>query len=608
MNNPVLLLRNFYENPYITQRQIATELDVSLGTVNNLISSAEAEGLIIKTVINEKNGVQVTKKGMTELEKHRADRAVILAAGFGSRFVPLTWETPKGLLPVFGERMLERQIRQLNEAGITDIYVMVGYLKEKFEYLRDKFGVKLIYNPEYDRKNTISTLHYAKDVFSGHNTYLLNSDNWLRDNIYHTYEPDSWYSAVYMNGRTGEWCLEFNRKHLITDVEIGGEDSWVMYGPIFFSKEFSEKFFPVLDKYYEAPGTEQDYWENVYVDWIKGSSRICHLKSKECPELYANLRPDNQVYEFENLKELRAFDDNYLRTSNNEAMRIIAETLHVPESEIKDIRNLKAGMTNRSFGFTVDGKEYICRVPGEGSNQLVNRHDEYENILAVRNLGITENILYYNPDTGYKISGYYTDAVTADIDNDEDMRKCMEMLKRLHNSGVRVAHRFDIGERIAFYERLCMTHGGVPYEDYPQVRENSVRLLDKLSSLGRPEVLAHVDSVKDNFLFVNSHKELKLIDWEYAGMADPLIDIAMCSIYSYFDKVQADHLTDLYFGESVPGEQERGIVYAYMALGGLLWALWAVYKSQLGVNFGEYTLIQYRYAKDFYAEAMSRLT
>ena len=608
MNNPVLLLRNFYENPYITQRQIATELDVSLGTVNNLISSAEAEGLIIKTVINEKNGVQVTKKGMTELEKHRADRAVILAAGFGSRFVPLTWETPKGLLPVFGERMLERQIRQLNEAGITDIYVMVGYLKEKFEYLRDKFGVKLIYNPEYDRKNTISTLHYAKDVFSGHNTYLLNSDNWLRDNIYHTYEPDSWYSAVYMKGRTGEWCLEFNKKHLITDVEIGGEDSWVMYGPIFFSKEFSEKFFPVLEKYYEAPGTEQDYWENVYVDWIKGSSRICHLKSKACPELYANLRPDNQVYEFENLEELRAFDDNYLRTSNNEAMRIIAETLHVPESEIKDIRNLKAGMTNRSFGFTVDGKEYICRVPGEGSNQLVNRHDEYENILAVRNLDITENILYYNPDTGYKISGYYTDAVTADIDNDEDMRKCMEMLKRLHNSGVSVAHRFDIGERITFYERLCMTHGGVPYEDYPQVRENSVRLLDKLSSLGRPEVLAHVDSVKDNFLFVNSHKELRLIDWEYAGMADPLIDIAMCSIYSYFDKVQADHLTDLYFGESVPGEQERGIVYAYMALGGLLWALWAVYKSQLGVNFGEYTLIQYRYAKDFYAEAMSRLT
>ena len=139
------------------------------------------------------------------------------------------------------------------------------------------------------------------------------------------------------------------------------------------------------------------------------------------------------------------------------------------------------------------------------------------------------------------------------------------------------------------------------------MREDSVKLLDKLESLDRPEKLAHVDSVKDNFLFINNHKDLKLIDWEYAGMADPLIDIAMCSIYSYFNKAQADHLTDLYFGKETPSEQERGIVYAYMALGGLLWALWAVYKSQLGVNFGEYTLIQYRYAKDFYKEAMSRL-
>lgn len=85
-------------------------------------------------------------------KRHKVDGALIIAAGFGSRFVPLTFETPKGLLEVFGERMIERQIRQLHEVGITDITIVVGYLKEKFEYLIDKYDVKLLYNPEYSSK------------------------------------------------------------------------------------------------------------------------------------------------------------------------------------------------------------------------------------------------------------------------------------------------------------------------------------------------------------------------------------------------------------------------------------------------------------------------
>ena len=130
------------------------------------------------------------------------DSAVILAAGFGSRFVPLTFETPKGLLEVYGERMIERQIKQLHEAGVTDITIVVGYLKEKFEYLIDKFGVKLLYNPEYHNKNTLTTLYRARECFIGRNTYLLSSDNWMRSNMYHTYECGAWYSSVFMKGET----------------------------------------------------------------------------------------------------------------------------------------------------------------------------------------------------------------------------------------------------------------------------------------------------------------------------------------------------------------------------------------------------------------------
>jgi len=603
MYNKLLILRNIYENPRITQRKLAGLLDVSLGTVNNLLDSCTGEGLILR----ERSAMSVTAAGMDMLEAHRVEAAVIFAAGFGSRFVPLTLETPKGLLPVFGERMLERQIRQLHEAGITEIYIMVGYLKEKFEYLTDKYGVKLIYNPEYASKNNLSTFYRAREIFLSRNCYLLASDNWLRDNMFHAYEPDSWYSCAYAEGKTGEWCITANRKHQITDIRIGGADAWTMIGPAYLTREFSQKFVAAADEYYNSPGTEQDYWETVYMDWLHGSQRIADLKASGCPVMYANCQPDGEIHEFECLEELRAFDTSYLTSSDSEAMALISSVLDVPESEITGIRNIKAGMTNRSFAFRVRGRDYICRVPGEGTDRLVSRAQEHEIIGLVRDLSFTENIIYHSAGTGYKISEFYPDARQADKHSDSDMKQCMEMLCALHSSGLSADHDFDIGERLRFYEDLCLNTGGIPYEDYDTVRTHSFELLDKLAALGRGHTLCHIDSNPDNCLFINGDTELKLIDWEYAGMADPLIDIAMTCIYSYYNKEETDKLIGFYFGECAPAITDRGIVYAYMALGGLLWALWAIYKEHLGVDFGEYTLIQYRYAKDFYREAMAIL-
>jgi len=603
MYNTLLILRNIYENPGITQRKLAELLGVSLGTINNLIENCTSEGLILK----KKSAIKVTDSGMAMLESRKVDAAVIFAAGFGSRFVPLTLETPKGLLPVFGERMLERQIRQLNEVGVTEIYVMVGYLKEKFEYLIDKFGVKLIYNPEYATKNNLSTFLCAGDIFAAKNCYLLPSDNWLKDNMFHTYEPDSWYSCAYADGKTKEWCITTNKKQQITDIQIGGADAWTMIGPAYLTKEFSQKFITVAEQYYNAPGTEQDYWETILVDWLHGNKSVVNLKASECPVMYANCRPDGEIHEFECLEELRAFDDYYMTKSDSEAMTLISSVLNVPESAITAIKNIKSGMTNRSFAFTVDGRQYICRVPGEGTGQLVNRAEEHESIELVKDLPFTENIIYHSADTGYKISEFYPDAREADKNNDDDMRMCMSMIRSLHRSGLTVGHDFDIAERLRFYENLCLKSGGVLYEDYDTVRAHSLELLSKLSRLNRKKTLCHIDSNPDNCLFINRDRELKLIDWEYSGMADPLIDIAMTCIYSYYDKPQTDKMMGFYFGACAPSDTEKGIVYAYMALGGLLWALWAIYKEHLGVNFGEYTLIQYRYAKDFYREAVNLL-
>ena len=589
------ICREIYEHPDISQRELASKLFLSVGSINLLLNKAKELGLVIS---QRNSGYALTNEGRAYLNPFKVESAVILAAGFGSRFVPLTYETPKGLLPVLGEPMIERQIKQLHEVGIEDITIIVGYLKESFDYLVDKYNVRLLYNPEYSSKNTLASVYHAKEIFKNKNTYLLSSDNWLRENMFHAFEPYSWYSCAYSSGETKEWCLSYNKKGEITGVHVGGSNSWYMYGPVYLTKEFSRDFLPALEHYYHTSGTEQLYWEQVYVDMLEKAPLASGFS---IPKLYINRQPENQVYEFENLEELRAFDTSYNTSSGSSALRLIAKVFDVPESSISGLRTLKAGMTNQSFLFCVDGCDYICRIPGPGTQMLINRRDEYNNYQAVAPLDITEQVIYFDAETGYKISKYYENSKNSDARNWDEVRQCMKLLHRLHESGIKADHDFDIRERINFYEKLCVDNGEIPYKDYPTVRWHMNELLDMLDSFNHSKCFCHIDSVADNFLFVlNGDKyEIKLIDWEYAGMADPMIDIAMCAIYSYYNKEEADRLIEIYLGR-VPTAEERKTVYAYMALGGFLWALWAIYKQELGEEFGEYTLIMYRYAKDYY--------
>ena len=645
MDRKVYILRKIFEQTKassgrkLTQRELASVAGVSLGKANKLLTECREQGLLEP---DRELGYRLTKAGLSYLEPYKVEKAVILAAGFGSRFVPLTYETPKGLLSVFGEPMIERQIKQLQRAGIRDITIMVGYLKEKFDYLTDLYGVKLRYNPEYAVKNTISTVFYAADEFLGHNTYILNSDNWIREEIYHLYEPAAWYSAQHSEGPTSEWVLETDGKGRITDTYAGGMDCDYMYGPAYFSRKFSEVFIPALKAYHELPGTEQYYWEHVLMEMLEGRAakraaayfgRKPGMERWKDVEMYINLLPPDTVYEFENLEELRLFDPKYENDSGSEAMQLVSRVFEVPESDIIRIKRLKAGMTNNSWLFSVHGEDFICRIPGEGTEKLINRHQEKAVYDAIGSLDISEELIYLDEDRGYKISRFYKDSRNADSKDPADMRYCMRKLRLLHESGAKVNHVFDIAERIRYYEMLCAQSSGVPafkdipangdagrvptdeelsgaipFSDYAEIRRKKDKLCAYVESLDRELRLSHIDSVPDNFIMLPGCElpdggrdlgSIRLIDWEYAGMCDPLMDIGMCAIYSYMDEDAARQLSEFYFDRE-PSPMEQNLIWAYMALGGLLWALWGVYKENLGVQFTDYTLKMYRYFKDFY--------
>lgn len=226
------------------------------------------------------------------------DNAIILAAGFASRFVPLSLTTPKGLFKVRGEVLIERQIRQLQDAGISEIIVVTGYMQESFQYLTDKFGVKLVYNEVFETRNNHSSIWAAREYLG--NSYICSSDNYFTENVFSQNALHPYYAALYADGRTDEYCLTTDATGRITDVIIGGSSSWYMLGHVLWDNDFSQSFTKILEKEYHLLGTAGKLWEQIYME---------HL---DVLTLYIKKYAIDTIYEFDSLDELRLFDPSYL--------------------------------------------------------------------------------------------------------------------------------------------------------------------------------------------------------------------------------------------------------------------------------------------------------
>lgn len=267
--------------------------------------------------------------------------AVIMAAGMSSRFVPLSSEKPKGLLKVKGEILIERQIRQLLEAGIRDITVVTGYMADKFAYLSAKFGVSLVHNPDYERYNNTSSVIRVLDRLG--NTFLCSSDNYFPQNVFTDNPGQSYYSSLYAEGPTTEYCISTDEEDNITGVCVGGRDSLYMIGHVYLDADFGPKFARILENEYLREETRREYWEDVY---------IRHLK--ELPPMKARRYKDDEIAEFDTLDELRLFDKSYITDTRSSVIKAIARRLGVEESELHDFRKREIP---GSFSFEApDGK------------------------------------------------------------------------------------------------------------------------------------------------------------------------------------------------------------------------------------------------------------
>ena len=609
------ILEKLYFETFINQRILASSTGLSVGVVNRSLKQLAADGLI------DKHG-QLTEKGRQEIRQRAPRNAVILAAGFGMRMVPINLSTPKALIEVGGEPLIERTIRQLHEQGIRNITVVAGFMKESFEYLMDEYGVDLVINPDYASKNNLHSLALVADRIS--NTYIIPCDIWCARNPYSATEPYSWYMVSELVDEDS--TVRVNRKRelvTISDKEAGNS----MIGISYLTEPEAGIVRENLRRMDADEAFDEDFWEKALYARTASATHSHESKNgfKDRMILQAKVVSSSDFVEIDTYEQLRDLDSdsNHLKT---DSIKAICSALNCKENEVTDISVLKKGMTNRSFLFSAKGAKYIMRIPGEGTDQLINRRQEADVYRAISGLGLCDDPVYINPENGYKITAFLDNVRTCDPDNLDDLRRCMDKLREFHSMHLTVDHTFDIFGQIDFYESLWDGNPSI-YRDYRKTKENLLALRPYVESLPKDWCLTHIDAVPDNFLFyrpagaagaaaaaseaastaqdldqAQAGELLQLTDWEYAGMQDPHVDIAMFCIYSLYNRQQCDRLIDLYFdGKCEPVTRIK--IYIYIAMCGLLWSNWCEYKRKLGVEFGEYSLRQYRYAKDFYRAA-----
>lgn len=275
----------------------------------------------------------------------RKRNAIIMAAGTSSRFVPLSAECPKGLLNVKGEILIERQIRQLKEAGVDEITIVVGYKAEAFDYLKTKFGVDIVYNEDFERYNNTSSMIRVLDRLS--DTFVCSSDNYFPTNVFLNETEYSYYSAMYASGPTKEYCLNLDDDDNIISASVGGTNSWYMVGHVFFSSDFSQKFVELLRREYENEETRHGYWEDVYIRYIGQlpPMKICRYN-------------DSEIKEFDTIDELREFDESYIDNTRSTIIRKISQSLGCKEAELSGFFKESHAGKHLQFRFMKNGQPY----------------------------------------------------------------------------------------------------------------------------------------------------------------------------------------------------------------------------------------------------------
>lgn len=590
------VLRAIEATSFDSQRSLSYEIGISLGSVNSAIKELSRSGYLDDRRV-------LTDAGRVVLEKHRVRHAVILAAGAASRLAPLSFERPKGLFKVRGEVLIERLIRQLKAVEIEDICIVVGHMKERFYYLEDRYGVKLIENTDYLHRNNNGSVSIAREHLNS--AYICSSDQYLEEGFFNKYEFASYCTAVYYDRPTEEQALKLGGKDRIMGlVPEKLSDAWCMQGPAYFDTKTASSYLAILDAEYDEPETAGKLWERILLD------HACKL------EVVVRKVNSSEVQEFDYLDDLISFDTDFFENVDSEILDNICKTLNCMRSDITHIEPLMAGLTNLSVLFDCKGVRYVYRHPGAGTDEIINRKAEAFAAHVATSLELDTSFLYEDENLGWKISRFIPGCVEFDYFNDHHVEVALSLARKLHESNVTSPWSFDFYKESVKIEKLLRADYYSFPEDFTEMQHAVCALVPAIRAGAGKPVLCHNDFYGPNLLTREKvscadgtvkDADICLIDWEYAAMGDYGCDIGnFVAQGSGYTVQQAIDILPKYFGRE-PREDEIFHCLACIAVVGWYWYVWAMYKESKGASMGQWLRIWYTSAKEYTAVASDML-
>ena len=542
------------------------------------------------------NDLEVTEFARKELEPCRVKNAFILAAGGSDVAAKSVYSMPKGLYKKNGETLIERQIRQLQEAGIERIYVVVGIKKEMYFFLEDIPGVTLEINP-YPKKNNIYSIFAIADLLD--NSYICNCDNYFAANPFFPYEYNAFHATVHKDDAAQELLVRKNESGRITRVYSGrkGHGGKCVYGHAYFDRGLSARMRRHVKHEIDDFRIDSLFWEEFFDRHIENL------------DLYARPYHSDFLYEFDTIQEIQNIDGLFLENVSGKITQKICDVLHCQEKDVHNIEILNKGLTNVLFTFVVRDVKYIFRYPGESSSNIVYRKKECRAQLLAADAGVDNTYVYIDED-GCKISRFVEGCKSLDgiYYKDVDfMQELARKIRRFHDAGRNMVDWQEyFNDPIKEADRLMIDAShmkGDLLSRFHRERGQIIRLFQYAERDGVEKTMCHNDINADNCLLTDD--SFDVIDWEFAGFNDPAYDFGRVIADYEFDDPAIDAILNAYFGRPAT-ELERLHWIAYVGIHNWYYFGWALYKESINEDTRDWMLFFYKKTRKVLDYALPR--
>ena len=545
----------------------------------SLIQSLEKKGYITDG--------KVTEQGLKEIEALRVKNAVILAAGGADISAKSVYNMPKGLFMKNGETLIERQIRQLQEAGITDITVVLGYKQELYFFLVDKWGVNIEINPDL-KKNSIYSLYIVRNYLGS--TYILNCDNYYEENPFSQYEFNAFHTTVYKEDASNELVVKKNASGRILDLSSCEKSGECVYGHSYFDPEFSRRLLDYLNKEIDDFRISAMFWEEFVARHIDDL------------DMYVREYPADFLYEFDTIQEIQNIDGLFLGNVSGWINEKICSVLQCKDNEISDINVLQKGLSNILFTFVVRGERYIFRYPGDSTQFFIYRKNEcVANKLAAK--AHADDTYIYIDEQGAKISKFRENCIDLhgkyyyDV---ELMKRVTRKIRAFHDVGYDLPNWEEYNYDPVWQTERLFKEASKMKGNLFKIFEKEwtmIRKLQKYADMdGIKHTMCHNDINIDNILLTED--TLDIIDYEFAGYNDPGYDFGrvIAGLEYEADEPKIKEILEAYFGRPAT-EKEHLHWMAYSAIHNWYYVGWALYKESINESSRDWMVFFYKQTK-----------